>query len=63
MEPFFPIGDEKLGRVEDVTRKWETLLYNSILEGQGGGRRRQKRYGKTRKGRKQHKTRKVLKRF
>lgn len=58
MEPLFPItqfGDEKLGRVEDMTRRWETLLYNSILEGQGGGRRIKKKYGKTRKGRKQGK--------
>jgi hypothetical protein len=60
MEPFFPItqfGDEKLADVEDMTRQWETLLYNSIQEGQAGGRRR--RYGKTRKGQKQRKTRKV----
>jgi hypothetical protein len=56
MEPLFPItqfGDEKLERVEDMTRQWERLLYKSIEEGQGGGRRR--RYEKTRKGRKQGK--------
>jgi hypothetical protein len=64
MEPLYPItqfGDEKLTRVEAMTRQWETLLYNSILEGQAGGRHNEfkKKYRKTRNGRKQGKTRKL----
>jgi hypothetical protein len=52
MEPLFPLtqfGDAKLEEVEAMSHSWERLLYESIKEREGGGRRR--RYVKTRKSR------------